>query len=141
MAAVAEYIADKSALARLSNAEVYVVLGPLIEAGLVATCAVIELEVLWSTRTAGEFDRVLADRQAGYEWLPTEDRDWRRAIDVQQQLWATGLIRAVPLPDLLVAAVAERHRVTVMHYDADYDRIAAVTQQPTQWVVPQGSVS
>jgi predicted nucleic acid-binding protein len=141
MAAVAEYIADKSALARLSSARVYAVLGPLIEAGLVATCAVIELEVLWSTRTVGEFDRVLADRQAGYEWLPTEDPDWRRAINVQQQLWATGLIRAVPLPDLLVAAVAERHRVTVMHYDADYDRIAAITQQPTEWVVPPGSVS
>ena len=141
MAAVAEYIADKSALARFSNARVYAVLGPLIEAGLVTTCAVIELEVLWSTRTVGEFDRVLADRQAGYEWLPTEDPDWRRAIDVQQQLWATGLIRAVPLPDLLVAAVAERHRVTVMHYDADYDRIAAITHQPTQWVVPPGSVS
>jgi predicted nucleic acid-binding protein len=141
MAAVAHYIADKSALARLGNAKVYAVLGPLIDAGLVATCAVIELEVLWSTRTASEFDGVLADRQAGYEWLSTEDRDWRRAINIQQQLWTSGLIRAVPLPDLLVAAVAERHRVIVMHYDADYDRIAAVTGQPTQWVVPQGSVS
>ena len=67
--------------------------------------------------------------------------DWRRAIDVQQQLWAAGLIRAVPLPDLLVAAVPERHRVTVVHYDADDDRIAVVTGQPTRWVVPPGSVS
>jgi predicted nucleic acid-binding protein len=141
MAAVAEYLADKSALARLGNDRVYAVLGPLIDTGLVATCAVIELEMLWSTRTAAEFDRVLADRQAGYEWLPTEDSDWQRAIDVQQQLWASGFIRAVPLPDLLVAAVAGRHRVTVMHYDADYDRIAAITRQPTRWVVPPGSVS
>ncbi len=141
MAAVAQYLADKSALARLGHAQVYAALGPLIDAGLVATCAVIELEVLWSTRTADEFDRVLADRQAGYEWLPTEDNDWRRAINIQQQLWSTGLIRAVPLPDLLIAAVAERHRVTVLHYDADYDRIAAVTRQATRWVVPQGTIS
>jgi predicted nucleic acid-binding protein len=30
-------------------------------------------------------------------------------------------MRSVPLPDLLIAAVAERHRVTILHYDADYD--------------------
>ena len=141
MAAVAQYLPDKSALARLGDAAVHAVLGPLIEAGLVATCGVIDLEVLWSTRSAGEFDRVMADRQAGYEWLSTEDVDWRRAIDIQQQLWSAGLVRAVPLPDLLIAAVAERHRVTVIHYDADYDRIAAVTRQATQWVLPPGTIN
>jgi len=46
MAVVARYIADKSALARLSAPPVAAVLIPLIEAGLVATCAVIDLEVL-----------------------------------------------------------------------------------------------
>jgi predicted nucleic acid-binding protein len=49
-------------------------------------------------------------------------------------------MRAVGLPDLLIAAVAERERVTVLHYDADYDLIAQVTGQPTQWVVPRGAV-
>jgi predicted nucleic acid-binding protein len=117
------------------------VLSPLIEAGLVATCAVIEFEVLWSTRSSPEFEAVRTDRSLGYEWLATEDSDWRRALDVQQQLWADGLVRAVPLPDLLIAAVAERHRVTVLHYDGDYDRIAAITGQRTEWVVPKGSLS
>jgi predicted nucleic acid-binding protein len=50
-------------------------------------------------------------------------------------------MRAVGLPDLLVAAVAERERVTVLHYDGDYDFISEVTRQPTQWVVPRGAVS
>jgi predicted nucleic acid-binding protein len=140
MAAVARYLADKSALARLHQPAVYSALGPLIDSGLVATCAVIEFEVLWSTRSSPEFDTVRADRSLGYEWLATEDSDWRRALDVQQQLWAVGKIRAVPLPDLLIAAVAERHRVVVLHYDADYDHIAAITRQPTEWVVPKGSV-
>jgi len=36
-------------------------------------------------------------------------------------------MRAVRLPDLLVAALAERHGVTVVHYDADYDAIATIT--------------
>ena len=140
MAAVARYLADKSALARLHLANVTSVLAPLIEAGLVATCAVLEFEVLWSTRSPSEYENVRDDRAAGYEWLTTEDTDWQRALDVQGILWATGRMRSVPLPDLLIAAVAERNLVTIVHYDADYDTIASITGQPTQWVVERGSV-
>jgi predicted nucleic acid-binding protein len=46
----------------------------------------------------------------------------------------------VGFPDLLIAAVAERERVSVLHYDGDYDLIAQVTGQPAQWVVPRGTV-
>lgn len=44
------YLADKSALARLPNPAVAGVLAPLIEAGQVATCGVVDLEVLFSAR-------------------------------------------------------------------------------------------
>src|SRR5579859_4168399 len=108
MAAVASYLADTSALARLRHQQVAAVLGPLIEAGLVATCGVIEFEIGWATRSGAELDQVRADRDAGYEWLPTVDEDWRRALEVQAALWHGGQVRAVGLPDLLVAAVAER---------------------------------
>jgi predicted nucleic acid-binding protein len=40
------------------------------------------------------------------------------ALQVQAELWRSGLMRPVG-PDLLVAAVAEREHVTVVHYDAD----------------------
>ena len=140
MAAVASYLADTSALARLRHPSVAAVLCPLIEAGLVATCGVIEFELGWATRTAAEFDQVRADRDAGYEWLPTHDEDWRRALDIQGALWRSGQVRAVGFPGLLVAAVAERERVTVLHYDADYDLIAHITGQPTQWIVARGAV-
>jgi hypothetical protein len=30
--------------------------------------------------------------------------------------------------------------VVVLHYDEDYDRIAAITGQPTRWVAPRGSI-
>ena len=140
MAAVASYLADTSALARLRHQEVAAVLGPLIEAGLVATCGVIEFELGWATRTAAEFGQLRTDRDTGYAWLSTHDEDWRRALDVQGALWRGGQVRAVGLPDLLVAAVAERERVTVLHYDSDYDLIAHMTGQPMQWVVPGGTV-
>src|SRR5215470_16201605 len=140
MAAVASYLADTSALARLRQQSVATVLGPLTEAGLVATCGVIEFELGWATRSAAELDQVRADRDAGYEWLATHDEDWRRALDVQGALWRAGQMRAVGLPDLLVAAIAERERVTIVHYDGDYDLIARITGQPVRWVVPPGTV-
>jgi predicted nucleic acid-binding protein len=140
MAAVASYLAGTSALARLRHPEVAAVLGPLIEAGLCATCGVIEFELGWATRTAAEFGQLRTDRDTGYAWLSTHDEDWRRALDVQGALWRGGQVRAVGLPDLLVAAVAERERVTVLHYDSDYDLIAHMTGQPMQWVVPRGTV-
>ncbi len=140
MAAVANYLADTSALARMHHPVVAAVLAPLIEAGVVATCGVIEFELGWATRTGAEFDQLRADRDAGYEWLATQDEDWRRALDVQASLWRGGRMRAVGLPDLLTAAVAERERVTVLHYHGDYDFIAQVTGQQMQWVVPRGTV-
>jgi predicted nucleic acid-binding protein len=141
MAAVATHLADTSALARLGQPAVAAVLGPLIEAGLIATCGVIEFELGWATRTGAEFDQVRADRDAGYEWLSTQDEDWRRALDVQGVLWRSGRVRAVGFPDLLIAAVAEREHVTLLHYDSDYDLIAEVTGQQMEWVVPRGTAS
>jgi predicted nucleic acid-binding protein len=140
VAAVARYLADTSALARLRHRPVAEVLGPMIEAGLVATCGVIEFELGWASRNGKEFDELRADRDAGYEWLPTQDEDWRRALEVQGTLWRGGQVRAVGFPDLLIAAVAERERVTVLHYDSDYELIAQVTAQPVAWVVPWGEV-
>ena len=35
------------------------------------------------------------------------------------------------------AATWDWHR---LHYDADYDRIAAITGQPTEWVAPKGTL-
>lgn len=140
MAVTAAYLADTSALARLRNPIVAAELVPLIEAGMVATCAVIDSELAWSTRTGDEFDAVRADREAGYERLETTDRDWQRAFDVQADLWRTGRVRAVGFPDLLIAAIAEREGVTILHYDSDFDMVAEVNGQPTRWVVPRGSV-
>ena len=48
--------------------------------------------------------------------------------------------RHFKLPDLIIAATAEEHGATVLHYDAGYDRIAEVTGQPAEWVTGKGSL-
>ncbi len=95
MAAVASHLPVTSAPARLNRPAVAAVLGPLIEAGLVATCGVIEFELGWATRSAAEFDLVRADRQEGYEWLATHEEDWHRALEVQAVLCRSGRVKAV----------------------------------------------
>jgi predicted nucleic acid-binding protein len=68
------------------------------------------------------------------------DEDWHRALDVHGALWRSGHVRAVGFSDRLIAAVAEREQVTLLHYDSDYDLIAQVTTQPMQWVMPRGAL-
>jgi predicted nucleic acid-binding protein len=48
--------------------------------------------------------------------------------------------RGPSVPDLLIAAVAERHGLTLLHYDSDFDRIISATEQPRAGVVARGSI-
>ena len=60
-------------------------------------------------------------------------------MDVQWLLAGRGRHR-LPIPDLIIAATAEAARMTVLHYDADFDATAAVTGQEVEWVAPRGSL-
>ena len=138
--AVARFLIDKSALARGHLGGVAPVIDHFLKAGLLAACGMTELEVLYSARTAADHKKMRSEFRAAYEWLWTDDKDFHRAIEIHAKLTRLGKHRAVTPPDLVIAAVAERHRVTLLHYDSDFDMIAEITGQPTQWVVPRGSV-
>jgi predicted nucleic acid-binding protein len=113
-------------------------MSPLIERGLIAVCAMVEMEILVGARNEGDHDDV-REWFRGFERLHVPDDVWDRAVVIQRGLVHNSNHRSVKLPDLLIAAIAERHGVTVLHYDKDFDRIAEVTGQPTEWVVPPGS--
>lgn len=134
------YLADKSALARMRHPAVASRLEPLITLGEVATCGLVELEVLWSARGWRELRETRRERALAFPYLTTVEDDFVRAIEVMTELARRRLHRTASIPDLLIAAVAERSDLTVLHYDRDFDRIAAVTGQPTEWVVAAGTV-
>lgn len=138
--AIARYLADKSALSRLPKPEVGDRLGPLLADGAVATCGVVMLEVLYSARSNTDYAATMEQLQ-GLERVPVDDAAFDRALEVQRELARRGEHRGASLPDLLLAAAAERALITVLHYDADFDRIRSVTGQPAEWVVPRGTVS
>ena len=133
------YLIDKSALARMQHPAVQVRLAPIIETGNAATCSIIDLEVLYSTRNRREHSRVRARRALAYRKVELTEAVFNRAIDVQRLLAGRGRHR-LPIPDLIIAAAAEAARMTVLHYDADFDAIAAVTGQDMEWVAPRGSL-
>lgn len=140
MALIARYLIDTSAAARMANQLVAQRLAPLIEAGLVGTCAVLDAEALYSARSATAYERLRTQRRAAYEYLPTSDEHWQIALDVQRQLARNGRHRSVGIADLLVAAIASRHKVTVLHYDSDYEVLADLIGVEQRWVAPAGSV-
>ena len=136
---MAQYLADKSALARAYLPSVGARLEPLFIGGEIATCGIVDLELLFSARRAKDYLAILADRTS----LPRAvvgETGIERAIEVQTALARKGQHRGVTIPDLLIAAAAEASGWSVLHYDADFDRIAEVTGQPVEWVVPRGSV-
>lgn len=134
------YLLDMSAFARLPTSDTVtaVLEGPVVD-GDVATCGVLALEAGWSARSAADHGQVAA-ALAALPWVDITPEDWRRAVHVQGLLALKGQHRSAGFPDLLLAAAAERTGLTVLHYDSDYDIVAAITGQPTQWVVPRGSV-
>lgn len=138
---MATFLADKSALTRRdTRPEVREALEPLLLAGEIATCGIVDLELLYSATSRTTY-RALAEALRGMPRAAMDEDCTRRALEVQSMLAERSQHRAVPLPDLLVAACAEQAGLTVLHYDADYERIAELTRQAVQWVVPRGSVS
>ena len=107
----------------------------------VAICDMVRLELLHSAQNANEFQALRHDLSALPD-CPIRVEQWERALDVYEQLALQGGLhhRAVKHPDLLIAAAAESAGIAVLHYDEDYDRIAAITGQQARWLAPRGSL-
>lgn len=132
------YLADKSALARSHLEAIAEVLEPLFDAAQVVTCPIIDLELLFSARNETEH-RSLRAELGVLRSFPISEQVTGRAIEVQGLLAVNGRHR-VPIADLLISAVAEMNDLVVLHYDRDFDTIAAVTGQPVAWVAARGSL-
>jgi predicted nucleic acid-binding protein len=133
------YLIDKSAWQLRERSQVAAgVIDDLQSRQEVAVCEMVALEMLYSARNLVGWDEMRRSLATAYHWLSVTNEAMGRAIEVQGLLTARGHHR-VSLPDLIIAATAELGAATVLHYDKDYDLIAAVTEQPTEWVVPRGS--
>jgi predicted nucleic acid-binding protein len=111
----------------------------LLMQGRLACCQMVAAEFLNNAPDSDAYERIWTALH-GQRWIDVTTAALDRALNVHRKLAERSQHRNFRLPDLVIAATAELDGAAVLHYDADFDRIAAVTGQPVEWVVPQGSL-
>ncbi|WP_433166822.1 PIN domain-containing protein [Kribbella sp. CA-247076] len=134
------YLVDTSAQARSKHPAVRAIIAGLIVDRAAATCVTVDLEAGYSGRNHQDVKAIADRRRSLYVNLPMTESVAERAREVQLRMAARAQHRAAGVVDVLTAAVAEQHGAVVLHYDADFEHIAAVTGQPHLWVAPRGSL-
>jgi len=109
----------------------------LREARQLGVCVVSMAELLYSARGADDLARMRLDLSS-LTYLDMTAVAEQHLVDVMAALALRGQHRT-PIPDLMLAAIAHAHSAVVLHYDSDYERIAEVTGQPHEWIIPRGS--
>lgn len=132
------YLIDKSAWEqRRHSAEAKQRLSQLAARRQLAVCVVTMAELLYSARNAQEIAQLRLDlHHLSYLDLGP---DGEHSIPHTMQALAERGQHRVPIPDLLLAAAAYRHNAIVLHYDSDFERIAEVTGQAQEWIIPRGT--
>jgi predicted nucleic acid-binding protein len=128
------YLIDTSGLFRILQDKLRSAWSDQLTAGVIATCPVVELEFLYSAQSLAdrlEKRRLLRDV---FGWVPMSEHAWERAAEVQQLLTEAGSHRSAGAIDLLIAATAERARLTVLCDDRDFKTVSRVTGQPVKLV-------
>ena len=128
------YLIDTSGLFRILQGELRKAWSDQLVAGVIAMCPIVELEFLFSARSLAdrlEKQRLMHDL---FGWVPMPEGAYERAGEVQQMLTAGAMHRSADPVDLLIAATAERERLTVLCDDRDFQAIARMTGQPVKLV-------
>jgi predicted nucleic acid-binding protein len=137
----ARYLVDTSAFTRLSQMpDLFEKWRTPAEGGKLVVCSLTELEIFYSARSSVHRCKLEAELKCLYNWTFVPDRIHRRAAEVQKALTDRGSHRSAGPVDLLVAAVAEEHGMTLLHYDGDFEQVTEVTGQPTLWLAKPGSI-
>jgi predicted nucleic acid-binding protein len=133
--AVTSWLIDKSAYVRLQTGQVVNrdQWSARISRGLVRLSTITRLELGYSARSGDAGRQQFASPPLSLmpvEHLTPAIED--RALEVQMLLADRGQHRAPSIPDLLIAATAEKAGLTVLATDKDFNLIATITGQPVE---------
>lgn len=96
----------------------------LIAANTAAFNQIVKLELLAGARSQQDYSRV-SDRLESLVSLPIRDTTWATAGKLIYSLRRSGVTAS--LPDIIIASTAIEGSAIVLHADADFDRIAALS--------------
>jgi len=138
--ALTRWLIDKSAYVRMQSGQAADMdaWNSRIERGLVHLATITRLEIGYAARSGSAARDAFAAPPLSLMPIENvtpamEDRAWQ----VQMLLADLGHHRAPSIPDLLIAAMAEMARLTVLAVDKDFDLIAEVTGQPVETLAPK----
>jgi predicted nucleic acid-binding protein len=136
----AVYLADTSAyVLRERQQVVRERFDSLLVEGRLACCQVTAMEFVNNAPDPAAYETTWSALR-GQRWIDVTTASTDRALEVHRLLSRRSQHRQFSMPDLVIAATAELNGATVLHYDHDYDRIAAVTGQPVEWIAARGSL-
>jgi predicted nucleic acid-binding protein len=113
-----------------------------LAAGELWTCPPALLKMRYSAQDGPQFAAIAREFDA-LEHAPLTAEAAASALTAQASLAETpGISHRVKPVDLLIAAIANAASIGVLHYDHDYDTIAAHTPLSfaSTWVAPRGSM-
>ncbi|MFE7559860.1 PIN domain-containing protein [Kitasatospora sp. NPDC057500] len=136
-----DFLIDSSAAARLlTRPTALAAWSEALTSGWVGMCSAVEAELLYSARSVSEMRAMSAQFDRLYTWWVMPDDVWRRVRALRFTLAESGAHRPAGVVDLLLAATALHHGLTVLHYDRDFETLAKHTELKTRWLAEPGSL-
>ncbi|MDR1852325.1 MAG: PIN domain-containing protein [Propionibacteriaceae bacterium] len=136
------FIVDTSAFVRAARSlEANASLAALADRGCLCVTTTIALEIGF-TAPSGPTWRQVSEQLSHYLVLHPTRKTHSLATELQGALWNSGRVRSIGTADLITAAIALEHDAEVIHYDQDFEYVAAV--EPAfkhEWILPRGSVA
>jgi predicted nucleic acid-binding protein len=119
------YLLDTSGLVRLlGDPKLQEAWYDAVDAEAVASCYPQRTEFLYSARTASEYDEISEMFGDLYPDVSVPKNAGRWIASAQRHLAQAGEHRSASAVDLMIAATAAHHGLTVLHDDDDYRTVA-----------------
>ena len=119
------YLLDTSGLVRLlSDPGLQAAWYDAVDAGTIASCYPQRAEFLYSARDGREYDEIAEMFADLYPDVAVPKNAGRWISSVQHRMAKAGEHRSASAVDLIIAATAAHHGLTVLHDDADYRTLA-----------------
>lgn len=126
---IVRYVIDSSALWRIQrDKQLRAAWTEVIGNGAVGSCQPQRAEFKSSARDRGEYDAMTEMFADLYPDVSIPKNAWQRVEAAQYRLTQQGEHRGLSVVDLLVAAVAAHHGLTVLHDDNDFATMARCAQ-------------
>jgi predicted nucleic acid-binding protein len=135
------WLLDTSAIAVAGRAEVIQQISPLLRAGLLYTCPVLDIQALAAARSPKTYQSMAQERREAYRSVPLTDSIGVRARSLQARLSSRAHYQVMDANDLIVAATAIENDLTLVHYHPGFQLLGELSRLDQQPVVPLGSLS